>query len=91
MQTNMPTKLVTYLETGKLVFSFARTSSATSRVLRESCIGPVIERLDRDAVCEGLDALSTWDLDAANVGWRNLIENRFSASRIFKDLQEAMT
>ena len=90
MRTNMPTKLVSYLELGRMVFAFAPERSATSRVLTESSLGPVVSVCDPEAVGKRLNELNGWNVQAAQAGWRRLIEGRFSEKRILCDLQVAL-
>ena len=90
MRTNMPTKLVTYLEAGRLIFAFAPKQSATERVITGSGIGCVQHSQDPEAVARGLAELCTQDITVARNGWQCLIENRFSEQRILRDLTAAL-
>jgi glycosyltransferase involved in cell wall biosynthesis len=87
MRTNMPTKLVSYLELGRMVFGFAPENSATKRVVEDSHLGPVISICDSALVAKRLDELLGWDIQAAQTGWRRLVEDRFSERRIMDDLK----
>jgi len=89
MRSSMPTKLVSYLELGRMIFTFAPEKSATERVLNESHLGPVVSVCDPALVEHRLIELDAWDIQAAEAGWRGLVENRFNESRILHDLKLA--
>jgi len=90
MRTNMPTKLVTYLELGRMIFTFAPADSSTARVLNEARLGPVISGREPEAVAEALQRIEHWDFDAAAKGWHQLVTTRFDETRIARDLMSCL-
>ena len=90
MRTNMPTKLVSYLELGRMVFAFAPANSATARVLKEGNIGPVVSTCDPALVAKELEGLGASDPVAAQAGWQRLIGGRFGEERIMRDLRSIL-
>ncbi len=90
MKTSVPTKLVSYVECGRMVFSFAPQGSATARILRESHLGPVVSVISPVAVAEALDQLESWDIKATEEGWQSLTTHRFNEDRILKDLKDCL-
>jgi glycosyltransferase involved in cell wall biosynthesis len=86
MKTNMPTKLITYIETGRMIFCFAPEGSAVQRVLHRAKLGPVLTSRDAALAEAALLGLQEWDFAAAAAGWRSLIEDRFNKQRITRDV-----
>lgn len=90
MRTSIPTKLVTYLEVGRLIFALAPAVSVTRRLIEGERIGAVVTRLDPAMVVEKLEALLGWDLNLAHTGRQHLIKGRFDGHRILHDLKGAL-
>jgi len=90
MRTNMPTKLVTYLELGRMIFAFAPAGSSAARVLTEAQLGPVLSVRDAESVADALQRIQEWDFDAAAKGWHQLVTNRFDETRIARDLMSCL-
>lgn len=90
MRTNMPTKLVTYLELGKMVLAFAPAGSSTERVLVEANLGPVITNLSKQDSALAIQRAFNWDYAAAEKGWNNLLAGRFNEERILGDLRRLL-
>jgi hypothetical protein len=88
MQTCLPTKLVSYIELGRPVFTFAPSDSATARIMNEAAIGPVVSILDPEKTAAELDKLFVWDSVAAENGWNRLLQDRLSETRIARDFRE---
>ncbi|HEY7299138.1 MAG TPA: hypothetical protein VH684_14630 [Xanthobacteraceae bacterium] len=86
MMTSLPTKLVTYAELGRPIFTIAPRGSATERVVRSYHLGPTVSALDGTSMIEGLDRLLEWGTEQAAAGWAELISNRFSHARIASQL-----
>ena len=90
MRTSVPTKLVTYLEAGRLIFAFAPAASVTRRLIEGGHIGAVVTRFDAAMVMEKLQALLNWDLNLAQTGRQNLMKGRFGGQRILQDLKAVL-
>lgn len=90
MRTNMPTKLVTYLECGRLVFAFAPAQSATERVISEHSIGVVATERQPELVAQQIEKLCAWEMTKAEQGWQSLLHERFNEQRIQRDLAVAL-
>jgi hypothetical protein len=90
MRTNMPTKLVTYLELGRMILAFAPKDSSTARVLSEARLGPVLSVRSPEAVADALQEIGRWDFVAASYGWHQLVTTRFDEARIARDLESCL-
>lgn len=90
MATSVPTKLVTYLEVGRLVFAFAPPRSVTKRLVEENAVGFVACCCDPRVVVDGLERLLKWDLRAAETGRQRLLADRFNEARIFRDFTRVL-
>jgi|GEM_PF-7064234 len=90
MRTNLPTKLVSYLELGRMIFAFAPEKSSTQRVIADATLGPVLSSRNASAVAAALSGLGKWNVAAAAAGRRRLVEYRFNEDRILQDLSAAM-
>ena len=86
MRTNMPTKLVTYLEAAALIVAFAPKGSATERVVRGHHLGPVMNSLDARDIDAAINSALCWNHEAAETGRALLLSHRFNESRIGHDL-----
>lgn len=90
MRTNMPTKLVSYLELGRMIFAFAPEKSSTCRVISDANLGPVLSSRNAATVEAALNDLQNWNVAGAATGWRRLVEYRFNEERIVQDMGAAM-
>jgi hypothetical protein len=91
MRTCLPTKLVSYLEFGRLIVAYAPEGSATRRIMCDHQLGPVVQDLDPASAAKAIESALCWDLDAANHGRSELLADRFASDRIFARFMGALT
>jgi hypothetical protein len=84
MLTSLPTKLVSYLEVGRLILTMVPEGSVTARIVRQNRLGPVVTELTPQLVVKAIDDCLNWDIDAANRGRDDLLRERFCSDIIFR-------
>lgn len=84
MLTSLPTKLVSYLEVGRLIFAMVPEGSSTARIVLQNRLGPVVTESTPQCVAKAIEDGLNWDMDAANCGRDDLLRERFCADAIFR-------
>lgn len=82
--TCLPTKLVSYLEVGRLVLAMVPVKSATARIVRDASLGPIVSTSDPREVARAVDDALHWNVDRAVCGRADLLNDRFSSDAIFR-------
>lgn len=81
--TSLPTKLITYLNAGRLIVFGVPGESATARIALEGHLGPLITKPTPEMFADAIDQLAGWDMSKAESGRRQLAGNRFNEDRIY--------
>ncbi len=90
MRTSLPTKLVSYLEVGRLIVAYVPAGSATARLVADHYLGPIITVPDPKRVVAAINEGLKWNLEAANEGRLRIVGDRFSPGRIVSGLRSTL-
>jgi hypothetical protein len=82
--TSLPTKLVSYLEVGRLILAMVPNASASARIIRKASLGPVISDLDPNSIASAITCALKWNITVADEGRKNLLQDRFCSKAIFR-------
>lgn len=82
--TSVPTKLVSYLEVGRVILAMVPERSATARIIRDHSMGPVVSTSAAQAVARAIEDAFSWNIAVANRGRADLLGDRFDPDAIFR-------